>query len=93
MGQFSLQFLSRLKQQEDDSVRHKQQLTEKTYKEVSEIIEKKLAGEFKLCSGQEDDMRCAIKGSKLLHDIIPALCVTRCSLCHHKIPVKQPCFI
>ena len=84
-----MQFLSRLKQQEDESVRHKQELTEKTYKQVSDIIEKKLAGEFKLCSGLEDDMRRAIKGSKLLKAIIPDLGVTICSLCHNKIPVSM----
>ncbi|KAK2173881.1 hypothetical protein NP493_843g01017 [Ridgeia piscesae] len=59
------QFLQKLKKYEEEALQRKQELAEKTYKEVSEMIEKKLAGEFKLCSGLEDDMCDVVKDVSL----------------------------
>ena len=62
---FALQFLLRLKQYEEEALQRKHELAEKTYKEVSEIIEKKLASEFKLCSGLDGDMCDTVKGKTI----------------------------
>ena len=50
-----MQFLDRLRWFEEASLRHKQDFSDKTYREVSEQYEKKLATEFKLGGPCDDD--------------------------------------
>lgn len=47
---------------EEESIRHRQQLSEKTYKETSEGLEKRLAGEFKLSKAMDEDIYNALQG-------------------------------
>lgn len=79
---FALQFLLRLKQYEEEALQRKHELAEKTYKEVSEIIEKKLASEFKLCSGLDGDMCDTVKGKTIGSNVITPEFGITCNALH-----------
>ena len=62
------QFFDRLQLFEEESLRHKQELSERTYKETSELLEKQLAGQFKLSNPADDDFYNALQGGWCSHN-------------------------
>ena len=71
---FASQFYERMRHYEEQEQRRRHELTEKTRHEQSELIEKCLAGEYKLKSSQDDIDYNALEG--LLFDaLVPPLVV------------------
>ena len=52
----AFQFLLRLKQYEEEAAKHRQELSERVSRQVAEVLEKKLAGEYKLRGPPREDV-------------------------------------